>query len=297
MPRQNHPPSAPSAQPTVPPEEGIKFLKRRILKAKDISSGGGVKEDSLKTWINTTVACIEAAFGKNHRNVHDFLKRKPDLNGMQIGCANPEDFVRSEILDFKIEGLREYIEELEVRASIRTPNTTKEPTFIENRPVALSHNPSKDPSGQSKKIFIVHGHAGELKEATARLLTRLDLEPVILHEQSDRGLTIIEKFSAHAKESGFAVVLLTADDVGSKGTVKSHSTLKLRARQNVVFEMGFFFGSLGRGRVCAIFDQDIEMPSDLGGILYVPYDPSGSWRLRVAKEIRAAGYDVDLNRL
>jgi predicted nucleotide-binding protein len=80
----------------------------------------------------------------------------------------------------------------------------------------------------SRKIFIVHGHGGELKEATARLLAQLELEP----------------------------------------------------------------------RVCAVHDIGVEMPSDLGGILYIPYDgASGRWRWDVAREIRAAGYDVDLNKL
>jgi predicted nucleotide-binding protein len=93
-------------------------------------------------------------------------------------------------------------------------------------------------------------------------------------------------------------VLLTSEDVGSLGSVEQHAELQARARQNVVFEMGFFFGLLGQRRVCAIYDAGVETPSDLGGILYVPYDvPSGKWRYDVAKEIRAAGYDVDLNRL
>jgi predicted nucleotide-binding protein len=149
----------------------------------------------------------------------------------------------------------------------------------------------------SKKVFIVHGHNGELKEATARLVSQLNLEPVILHEQAKRGRPIIENFSIHAKESGFAIVLLTADDVGSAGTISDHQTLQKRARQNVVFEMGFFFSLLGPGRVCAIYDAGVEMPSNLGGILYVQYDAPGKWKLDVAKEIKAAGYDVDFNKL
>lgn len=92
--------------------------------------------------------------------------------------------------------------------------------------------------------------------------------------------------------------MLSADDVGSAGILEKYEPLQSRARQNVVFEMGFFFGLLGQGRVCAVHDLKVEMPSDLRGILYVPYDaPWGSWRWQLAKEIRAAGFPVDLNRL
>jgi predicted nucleotide-binding protein len=179
-----------------------------------------------------------------------------------------------------------YVEELNIEIDTRPP-------LVPPDPVA-----EKVTVAPSKKIFIVHGYNGELKEATARLVSKLNLEPVILHEQVKQGRPIIENFSIHAKASGFAIILLTADDVGSLGSVEQHAALQLRARQNVVFEMGFFFGLLGQGRVCAIYDSGVEMPSDLGGILYIRYDaPSGRWRWDVAKEIQAAGYDVDLNNL
>jgi predicted nucleotide-binding protein len=148
----------------------------------------------------------------------------------------------------------------------------------------------------SNEIFIVHGHDGELKHATARLVATLELQPVILHEQPNRGRTIIEKFSDHAQTAGFAIVLLSADDEGrSKAAVSD--PLKDRARQNVIFEMGFFFRHLGRGRVCAVYQPGVERPSDIQGILYVEYDPAGKWVYDVAKEIKAAGYKVDLNKL
>jgi predicted nucleotide-binding protein len=153
------------------------------------------------------------------------------------------------------------------------------------------------PVEPSKKIFIVHGHDGELKEAVARMVSKFNLEPVILHEQARQGRPIIENFSIHAKQSGFAIVLLTADDVGSAGTVAEHAALQARARQNVIFEMGFFVGLLGLGRVCAIYEAGVEMPSDLGGILYIRYDDAGRWQWDIAKEIRAAGYNIDLNKL
>jgi predicted nucleotide-binding protein len=148
----------------------------------------------------------------------------------------------------------------------------------------------------SNKVFIVHGHDGEMKASTARLVSKLGLEPIILHEQANRGRTIIEKFTDHADQAGFAIVLLAPDDEGRSRDTPS-PPLQLRARQNVVFEMGFFFAKLGRGRVCAIIKPGVEQPSDIHGIVYVEYDSAGKWQYDVAKEIKAAGYVVNLESI
>jgi predicted nucleotide-binding protein len=143
-----------------------------------------------------------------------------------------------------------------------------------------------------KKIFIVHGHAEGPREAVARFLAQLNLEPIILHEQANRGKTIIEKFEAYA-DVGFAVVLLTPDDIGgSIGGAQHH-----RARQNVILELGFFIGRLGRARVCALMAPDIEIPSDILGIVWTPIDSAGAWKQGLAKELQAGGYTVNLNRI
>jgi len=147
----------------------------------------------------------------------------------------------------------------------------------------------------TKKVFIVHGRNDALKNSAARFLTRLNLEPVILHEQPNKGRTIIEKFFDHS-DVGFAVVLLTPDDKGGSADGALES-LRFRARQNVIMELGFFLGRLGRERVAAIYDNEVEMPSDYSGVLFLPYDDAGAWQFPLAKEIRAAGIAVDLNRL
>jgi predicted nucleotide-binding protein len=92
----------------------------------------------------------------------------------------------------------------------------------------------------------------------------------------------------------FTVVLLTPDDVGS--LVSAPSTLKSRARQNVVFELGLFIGALGRNKVCALYKGDVELPSDYQGVLYVPMDEAGGWKLLLAREMRHSGLDVDMNK-
>ena len=151
----------------------------------------------------------------------------------------------------------------------------------------VNHRPS------SNKVFVIHGRDDGTKQTVARFLETLGLEPVILHEQANLGRTIIEKFEDHA-HVGFAVALLTPDDVGSLKAEEHNS--KPRARQNVIFEFGYFIGKLGRKRVCALVKGDVEKPSDYDGVLYIPLDGSDGWKMRLIKELKSAGYEVDANR-
>lgn len=143
-----------------------------------------------------------------------------------------------------------------------------------------------------REVFVVHGHDTAVKESVARFIERLKLEPIILHEYADQGRTIIEKFEECSSAVGFAVVLLTPDDAGS---AVGAAHLKPRARQNVILELGYFIGVLGRRNVCALKATDVEVPSDLDGLLYIELDGAGGWRMRLAREMKAAGLDVDLN--
>ena len=145
-----------------------------------------------------------------------------------------------------------------------------------------------------RKVFIVHGRDDLMKQATARFVAKLGLEPVILHEQPNKGRTIIEKFLDHS-EVAFALVLLSGDDRGGLATNNGEG-YQLRARQNVIFELGFFIGRLDRSRVVALHTSDVEIPSDYSGVIFVSFDKGGAWELAVAKEMRAAGLNIDLNK-
>ena len=149
----------------------------------------------------------------------------------------------------------------------------------------------------SRRVFVVHGHDDGLKETVARLLSDLDLEPIILHEQANKGRTIIEKFEDHADVS-FAVVLLTPDDMAYQAG-EDPGAARPRARQNVILELGFFFAQLGRERVAALYtgENDFEKPSDVDGVLYIPVDEHGHWKFGLVKELKAAGIEVDANLL
>lgn len=127
-------------------------------------------------------------------------------------------------------------------------------TFLESIIERLNLIPTKEERKTSNKmgtintnkIFIVHGHNNQIKSEVARVLEKLNLDPIILHEQADNGMTIIEKFEQHSNDVNFAIILLTADDFGN---VKTEENTKPRARQNVIFEMGYFYAKLGRKNV------------------------------------------------
>lgn len=140
------------------------------------------------------------------------------------------------------------------------------------------------------RVFVVHGHDGELKHAVARLVEKQGLEAIILSEQANKGKTIIEKFEENSDVSG-AICLFTADDLGR---AKAASDEQPRARQNVVFEAGYFMGKLSRSRVVIIAESGVELPSDMQGIVYTN---KNNWEVDVLKELKAMGYAVDFNKL
>jgi predicted nucleotide-binding protein len=121
-----------------------------------------------------------------------------------------------------------------------------------------------------------------------------NLEAVVLAEQADMGMTIIEKFEHHASSAGFAVVLFTKDDLGGS---KLDEKLRARARQDVVFELGYFVGVLGRNRTVLMVDDEVEIPSDIYGVLYIKLDESGAWKDQLVREMQAAGLTVDFSRI
>lgn len=170
---------------------------------------------------------------------------------------------------------------------------------IEGLSEDLAHLPDPHPNvlpklnqAASTKVFIVHGHSETARETVARFVQQMGFEPVILHQQHNGGRTIIEKIEHHG-DVGFAVVLLTPDDVGGV----SEAELAPRARQNVILELGYFIGRLGRNKVCALKSGELEIPSDYHGVVYQVLDAAGGWKLSLARELQSAGYEIDWRRL
>ena len=152
--------------------------------------------------------------------------------------------------------------------TINVQNLIIESSSTNNGTICIPDNVSNNivvPS-KKKKIFIVHGHDNEVKLEVARFIEKIGLEPIILHEQVNSGMTVIEKIEKYS-DVEFGIVLYTPCDLGYvKGKKKEK---KARARQNVVFEHGYLIGKLGRNNVCALVKGDIELPNDISGIVYI----------------------------
>ena len=227
--------------------------------------------DSLEVqkWKRGTQGIIAETFGARSPHIRDFTDSTYRTLDYVVGCDLEP---MASILKSMLEEIEEYWEDKD-----RTPPSSRTKRREQSSP---------------KEIFVIHGRDNEAKETVARFLENLSLAPVILHEQANLGRTIIEKFEQHA-QVGFAVALLTPDDVGAlKGDEKN---LKPRARQNVVFELGYFLGLLGRERVCALTKGNVEIPSDYDGVVYISLD-DGGWKMKLIKELKNVGFDVDANK-
>ena len=253
---------------------------RRALDAILELQGRSLDSPDFKKWHRDTEVAIENTFGGKSRHIGEFQQisywagvmpsssskdRRDYLKGLESATA---------LLESMIGEIEEYWED-------------------EDRP---DSTPSTKTSEQltTNEVFVVHGRDEGAKDAVARFLTKLGLEPVVLHEQPNQGRTIIEKFEEYA-QVGFAVVLLTPDDVG--GPDGQPANLRPRARQNVILELGFFLGKLGRDRTCALRKQDTEIPSDYDGVIYIPMDDHGAWEMKLLRELNEGGFDVDANVL
>jgi predicted nucleotide-binding protein len=147
----------------------------------------------------------------------------------------------------------------------------------------------------SGNVPIVHGRNNGAKETVARFVEHLSLCPIVLNEQPNKGLTLIEKLERFSLISAYCIVLLTPDDVGNEVSLPGNSTP--RARQNVIFEWGYFISRLGRQHVCTLRWEGVENPSDTSGLVYIKFDEEGAWRLYLAMELKSAGLPVNLNEV
>lgn len=143
-------------------------------------------------------------------------------------------------------------------------------------------------------IFVVHGRDTRTESVVQRLIERTTgRDAVVLHEQAGGGRTIVEQLESHGPSAAYAVVLLTADD---QGGIKG-GDLQPRARQNVVLELGYFWGVFGRENVAVLVEDGVELPSDAHGIHYISLDAGGGWKAKLLQELQSAGMAVDWKRM
>lgn len=231
-------------------------------------------------WESKTATALETSF-----RVSGFMSTSPRDEFMGTALS---------LLDLKISSTtipRDRVPEVvrDVREKLRVLTSIADRLSLYVAPLAAPEGPNDDPNAP---IFLVHGHDLFRREVVRRFLQAVtDRDVIVLAEQPNRGLDLLGKLLANAQRAGFAVVLLTPDDVG--GTVESK--LSPRARQNVVFELGMFIGLLGRDRVAALNESSVELPTDFSGVAYIPLSGEG-WQIELARELKAANIEVHLSR-
>ncbi len=255
--------------------KGTALLQRSVSNAEDL----GALEKDYKRWDIYNVDMLAQMF-----NVKKVSSEYGSWAGDSIVRAR-EPSSAQQLADIKkhittkierLQSIKERLELFPLASGVRT--------------VALRQVADR---GHTNRAFVVHGHDTAAREAVARFLERQGIEAIILDEQATSGRTLVEKLE-HYSDVDFAVVLLTPDDVG--GSKNEPNKLQPRARQNVLLELGYFIGLRGRGHVCALFKGPLELPTDIGGVGYVPLDDAGAWKFILGRELRAAGFDVDLNK-
>jgi len=142
-------------------------------------------------------------------------------------------------------------------------------------------------------IFIVHGRNTLRAESVAHTVSTVTgRRTIILRDQPHMGRTLMEKFEQHAAAVSYAIIVLTADD---KGSLADEIETRPRGRQNVIFEMGYFYGLIGREHVSVLIQPGIEKPSDMDGIVYITYDDNGAWKTELFRELQNAGINIRLS--
>jgi predicted nucleotide-binding protein len=300
MARRAAPPQPQSANLTVDQmRRGIDRLKLRIadLEAFDprsVQQRWGPEVKALETSIEETLAAV---FGHNtvEYNRYDGASR---LDRGPVRATPDWIGARSGGLDYGLETGREfhrYLEDGKQQAILLLKQAVRgleeEISARSDIVEAASGDVTPAVALDLSKIFVVHGHERAPKAEVARFIEKLGFEAIILHERPNKGRTLITKFREEAAGVGFAVVLMTPDDVGK---AEDAASLRSRARQNVVFELGFFIGKLGSERVAALVKGDIELPSDYDGVVYISLDKE-DWQSKLGMELQEAGYKFDWN--
>lgn len=272
-----------------PRSEVETFITRAIERGESLLGGADDVRDaaSFEQWVHQCErwhALTREALIVSYESADpadEFLRAATGRVFRQVGQTDGEELLyRQEATRRGINTLLSLQERLEFAAAPSPSNTAAAATV----------------SSGGDGVFLVHGHDEAVKQSVARFIDQVTKPGVvILEEQADRGRTLIEKFEEHAARISYAVVLLTGDDEGRKRG--SGADLVPRARQNVVLELGFFIGVLRRGRVAMLYSENVELPSDVAGVLYLPLDSGGAWKIKLAREMRAAGVPVDTDAL
>ncbi len=257
-------------------EKGKKLNDSTISSIEQLETN----EKSYKKWddynkelLSSSFTVISNKYLQEYKVAGNMLGVEQVMRGVDINSPQFRKWKIKEFLKVRIQSLESIFERIDLI-----------PTQIIN-----TENEFKNNSMKSKNVFIIHGHNEEMKKNVQLMLERIGLNAIVLHERPDKGRTIIDKLIEEGAEAKYAIALLSPDDQHTDGS--GH------ARQNVVLEIGYFLGKLGRNNVRLLKKGNTTIPSDLQGILYDDYDTKGGWKVKLAKEMKSVGLEIDNDKL
>lgn len=257
----------------------------------------GIPTDVIER--ETTAVPYSMDYLQKHTTAFEVIKKILSNNKLGeelVNATRKEDMAALHELMLKNNILasdKEIFEALEIYTKMKSAFKQKDEKSADDIATPVKYDPTR--------VFIVHGHDDGSKFALQEILRELGLEPIILHTKANAGKTIVEKFEEHAANVGYAFVLLTPDDEGRERfedttVIKSRNKeeeLKSRARQNVILELGYFMGKLGRDRVCCIYKGEMDIPSDISGVAHLSYERKIDDCYRdIIRELREAHYEI-----
>ena len=254
--------------------DDIILIFKRSIDAITQLKGTNIHNPDFKIWHRGTLDTIKSTYGHGSIHYWDFRDIVDDLHPIRlygflgwrlIGGGESWRVTFERKLDDAARLLTSFVSEIEQYGSA----------------ISAGRSPRNTSSNQ---IFVVHGRDHASLESLTQYIERLNLHPIVLGELPNQGLTIIEKFERYA-EVGFAIILLTPDDLGK---LRCEGELQPRARQNVVLELGYFIAKLDRSRVCVLTKGAVDIPSDYSGVVYISMD--NDWQARLHQELATAGY-------
>lgn len=240
-------------------------LEKFVKDAKEFASKEiTASNPEFIAWNNSLIRYLEKEYGINSTTTNNFKDRCYSLRMFTSGTPE-SSFISAFKRDMAIT-----VKELECLLEEKNYETN---TYCEDKvATAISSN----------KVFIVHGRDESKKFELSCFLYEQGLKPVILHEQVNNGQTIIEKIESNS-DVACAIILLTPDDEGRLRN--SEKSLKTRARQNVIFEAGYFMGKLGRNRTIILSGVE-ETMSDIQGVVYLDLN---NYKSDLLKELKQLG--------
>jgi len=272
----------PDIPPSVTLEQAISLLQRQINEGKSLLSNNFLEDIEFDAWESKTKDFLIRSFGSLSHHVNDVINIGKFVAFSTGQSEQYWENRRREYLTAKVRMLESKVEVLETNIELEKQNPNPK-------------NDQRKADSYCRSVFIVHGHDDSLIHELARFISSLDLKAVVLREQANQGRTIIEKFEDYSNV-GFSIILLTPDDIGGEKNIP-FDQLKPRARQNVILELGYFLGKLGRKNVCSLYFEGVDIPSDYSGVVFIPVDKGSSWKYELAREIKASGINIDLNKI